>query len=350
LVTDDKEKTAAKKRYLAKKAKKHKVLAKAKKAAAPKDKEWDGESDSGSESEDSGDEEEERNIAGPSRIPAPAPEIVVPKVDLKAEKKDKKEKKEKKGTEVQESTEKIEKSEKKAKKEKKSKKTEIEPEALIVDEAAERERRRIEKSEKRANRDHEAKRLRKEERRKTREADKTKAAAAAAKGKAKADAGEAVNDEADGAADHDMEESAAGSDEEESDVNTSQSDQEDDANDRNVEKISPPLLEAFPLPTAAPAPDPMLLSRQGLPQNLENATIVDQSLRIGMEDLDIPYKEGSVKGVGERLAGRLKDMGVKDFFAGKYEGLRPSRLCELYRNNAYFQSKQLYSLTYFRSL
>jgi len=50
---------------------------------------------------------------------------------------------------------------------------------------------------------------------------------------------------------------------------------------------------------------------------LENATIVDQSLRIGMEDLDIPYKEGSVKGVGERLASRLKDMGVTDFFAGE---------------------------------
>jgi ATP-dependent RNA helicase DDX51/DBP6 len=81
---------------------------------------------------------------------------------------------------------------------------------------------------------------------------------------------------------------------------------------------SPPPLQAFPLPRAAPAPDPEILSRQGLPAGLESAEFIDQDLRLKLDDLVVQGAQGvSEQGVGERMRKRLDTIGVEDFFAGE---------------------------------
>ena len=80
---------------------------------------------------------------------------------------------------------------------------------------------------------------------------------------------------------------------------------------------SPPSLEAFPLPTPAPAPDPQILARQGLPVGLTDATFVDQDLRVPAAELEYTFEGKVIKGVSERMAKRLAESGIEDFFAGQ---------------------------------
>ncbi|GMK56688.1 hypothetical protein CspeluHIS016_0305280 [Cutaneotrichosporon spelunceum] len=68
-------------------------------------------------------------------------------------------------------------------------------------------------------------------------------------------------------------------------------------------RLSPPPLEPFPLPRPAPAPDAAILSRQGLPSGLSDATLIDQSLR------------EPLSGLSERTTQRLAELGVEDLFA-----------------------------------
>jgi ATP-dependent RNA helicase DDX51/DBP6 len=77
---------------------------------------------------------------------------------------------------------------------------------------------------------------------------------------------------------------------------------------------SPPPLEAFPLPRMAPAPSDAVLSRQGLPQGLADATFIEQSERLGVSSLASSLGAGSA-GLSERTQTRLTELGVSDFFA-----------------------------------
>lgn len=77
---------------------------------------------------------------------------------------------------------------------------------------------------------------------------------------------------------------------------------------------TPPPLVPFPLPRSAPAPDTSVLARQGLPKGLEDATFIDQSLRVEIEGLQV---EGQDQVLSVNMRRRLKDIGVKDFFAGR---------------------------------
>lgn len=191
-----------------------------------------------------------------------------------------------------------------------------------VDEASARERRKLEKKAKRAARDHEEKRRRKEERAKARALKEQPAASVPVvdKGKSKAqDAGIAARS-SDGqqvegeesSADEEVQEDAP---EETASVETDGDDVQADGPDG---RESPPPLMAFPLPTPAAAPDPALLSRQGLPENLANATLIDQDLKVGIDELEVTYPDGMRKGLGESMASHLKQMGVEELFAGEF--------------------------------
>ncbi|KLT45931.1 DEAD-domain-containing protein [Cutaneotrichosporon oleaginosum] len=152
----------------------------------------------------------------------------------------------------------------------------------------EREKRRAEKAAKR-----DARRL---ERRAARAAEREARAA-----RAKAQAERAARREAEPAGDEtqaDLE--LAEGEEEESDAEPDEPDVPD-----LPARLSPPPLEPFPLPRMAPAPAPDLLSRQGLPSGLADATFVDQAARAPLSDVPL----------SERTARRLADLGVDALFA-----------------------------------
>jgi ATP-dependent RNA helicase DDX51/DBP6 len=77
---------------------------------------------------------------------------------------------------------------------------------------------------------------------------------------------------------------------------------------------SPPPLQPFPLPRMAPAPSDTVLSRQGLPTGLADATFIEQDARLGVSDLAESLSAGSA-GLSERTQKRLADLGVTDLFA-----------------------------------
>ncbi|ODN99600.1 ATP-dependent RNA helicase DDX51/DBP6 [Cryptococcus wingfieldii CBS 7118] len=87
---------------------------------------------------------------------------------------------------------------------------------------------------------------------------------------------------------------------------------QDDEETPSRKKSASPPLEAFPLPRSAPAPDSQILARQGLPKGLEDATFVEQSLSVGVGELVV---EGKQEALSENMKKRLKETGVKDFFA-----------------------------------
>lgn len=89
----------------------------------------------------------------------------------------------------------------------------------------------------------------------------------------------------------------------------------DEDTQMNLSPSSPPL-EAFPVLRPAPAPDPRILARQGLPVGLTDATFVDQDMRIRIDQLEHTYQGVTKKGVSERMVKRLSEIGVEDFFAG----------------------------------
>ncbi|WWC65322.1 uncharacterized protein I303_107940 [Kwoniella dejecticola CBS 10117] len=126
----------------------------------------------------------------------------------------------------------------------------------------------------------------------------------------------------------------------EDDANEDAEQEESVAQDTGEKEDSPPPLEAFPLPRAAPAPAPEILAKQGLPSGLEDARFIDQSLRLGLDELkilptktilnekdidegnlDVPQREGEgevqvqVHKLSERMRGKLRDNGINDFFA-----------------------------------
>lgn len=78
---------------------------------------------------------------------------------------------------------------------------------------------------------------------------------------------------------------------------------------------SPPPLEAFPLPTSAPAPDPSLLSRQGLPTGLNDATFIPQDSRLSVDSLEITKAGRTIPGLSDRMKSRLSELGITEFFA-----------------------------------
>lgn len=81
---------------------------------------------------------------------------------------------------------------------------------------------------------------------------------------------------------------------------------------------SPPPLEAFPLPRPAPAPDPRVLAQQGLPVGLTDATFVDQDLLVAVSELEWTRQGMKEKGMSERMAKRLSEIEVENFFAGLF--------------------------------
>lgn len=78
---------------------------------------------------------------------------------------------------------------------------------------------------------------------------------------------------------------------------------------------SPPPLEAFPLPTSAPAPDPSILSRQGLPSGLTEAKFIPQDLRSPIDTLTITRFGETSPALSERMKSRLAELDITDFFA-----------------------------------
>jgi ATP-dependent RNA helicase DDX51/DBP6 len=204
--------------------------------------------------------------------------------------------------------------EKAVKKKKKAAKEDSEDEE--VDVAAERERRKREKREKRAARDKTEKRKLKEEKRK-KEAEKGKSKVVDDEAPMPVDPTKPLPTEI--PAEDSSEDEAVSGDEPGADDKISIDGEEEE---NTARKSSPVPLHAFPLPTPAPAPDPALLSRQGLPANLENATFVDQNLSLPVGQLEVQYEEGPEKGLGD-MEERLKSIGVEEFFAGKFEYLVP---------------------------
>ncbi|WVQ70799.1 hypothetical protein IAR50_000321 [Cryptococcus sp. DSM 104548] len=91
-----------------------------------------------------------------------------------------------------------------------------------------------------------------------------------------------------------------------------QGDEDDEEAPSRHKSASPPPLQAFPLPRSAPAPDSHILARQGLPKGLQDATFVEQSLSVSVEDLAV---EGKEEALSENMKKRLKETGVINFFA-----------------------------------
>lgn len=293
---DHQEKSAKKKAYLAKKAKRYKVLAKAKRDAAPKNKVFTADSTAVTSTVTVSDNAE----AGPSRIPAQSSASTqTPQING-----DSKKRKDREESEVLAGG--------------------------VGDDEGERERRRREKKEKRANRDPEERKRRKEEKALLRAI----ASAKEEKGKSKAvvapEADLAVGSVQNGGMEVDGDIGMPEVEAEEEEEHEADEDDEDDDEDEDegaVERdqatvgerdISPPTLEAFPLPTPAAAHDPAILSRQGLPANLTDATIINQDLHLPIEEVKVISRGGEERGINEEMVSRLKDMGVIDFFAGEF--------------------------------
>jgi ATP-dependent RNA helicase DDX51/DBP6 len=88
-----------------------------------------------------------------------------------------------------------------------------------------------------------------------------------------------------------------------------------DSDDLRSLSGSPPPLEAFPLPTSAPAPDPSILSRQGLPTGVNDATFIPQDLRLAVTDLKTIRLHIEVPALSDHMKSRLTELDITDFFA-----------------------------------
>jgi ATP-dependent RNA helicase DDX51/DBP6 len=263
----------AKKRYLRVKAKKHRKLKAAKKASTPKNKNTAPTTEEGEEGGEDEDEDMDGNAeAGPSS-PRPA---VLQEANLNGAAKEKKKAKKDKGkakAEVEVST-----------------KEDVE-EGIVPgganDEETAKEQRRAEKRAKREARH--AKREKEAAEEAERERDRPQLLST-----------QPVDD-----SDSDDEEDV-GSD---SDIDGLDSD------DMRSLSGSPPPLEAFPLPTSAPAPDPSILSRQGLPTGVNDATFIPQDLRLAVTDLTTTRFNKEEPALSEHMKSRLAELDITDFFA-----------------------------------
>jgi ATP-dependent RNA helicase DDX51/DBP6 len=88
-----------------------------------------------------------------------------------------------------------------------------------------------------------------------------------------------------------------------------------DSDDMRSLSGSPPPLEAFPLPTSAPAPDPSILSRQGLPTGVNDATFIPQDLRLAVTDLTTTRFDKEEPALSDHMKSRLAELDITDFFA-----------------------------------
>jgi ATP-dependent RNA helicase DDX51/DBP6 len=104
------------------------------------------------------------------------------------------------------------------------------------------------------------------------------------------------------------------SEDEEVDIG-SDSDDGLDSDDLRSLSGSPPPLEAFPLPTSAPAPDPSILSRQGLPTGITDATFIPQDLKLAVNDLTTTRINKVVPGLSDHMKARLAELDITEFFA-----------------------------------
>ncbi|BEI90546.1 uncharacterized protein CcaverHIS019_0306160 [Cutaneotrichosporon cavernicola] len=136
-----------------------------------------------------------------------------------------------------------------------------------------------------------------------------RAAERASKAVAKRSEGADEADETTGEGADEADETTAEGDETQVDGILSDGDVESDVESLNIPdlpaRLSPPPLEPFPLPRLAPAPAADVLSRQGLPTGLADASFIDQSLRMALGDVAL----------SERITKRLTELGVEDFFA-----------------------------------
>ncbi|WWD20833.1 hypothetical protein CI109_105310 [Kwoniella shandongensis] len=164
-----------------------------------------------------------------------------------------------------------------------------------------KEQRKQEKREKREKR---------EERRERRRAEREKAAKGAVEPAV-------IGDDADVSDDDEEDGEAEAMDEDEKDErDENASASEAEGGTTQPVESSPPPLQAFPLPRAAPAPDAAVLARQGLPKGLEDAVFVDQSLRIPIDELKFQVSGNQEsQGLSERIRKRLGEIDVEEFFA-----------------------------------
>jgi ATP-dependent RNA helicase DDX51/DBP6 len=274
-VKKPKAKTAAKQRYLHKKATRHKILVKARKESAPKNK---------VPLQDTGDEIERHVEKDDGDVKA-----------INAENGSEVRKKRKRKDAVKEvDVETVEKA--------------VLPDELEgeVDESVERERRRAEKKAKRALRDHEAKRALKEKKR-----EKTKVKIDKASSNSTSVGQE---DTLPPGVDEPME----GGDSQDSVDSSEDRPEAMDPDDIAARSPSPPPLEPFPLPQPPPAPSKSLLASQGLPPGLKDASLVDQSLALPIRELMTTRRGKVEKGISDDMVRKLEDMGITSFFAGMF--------------------------------
>lgn len=304
----------AKKRYLKAKARKHKTLKAAKKASTPKNKKADKTDNATVQ----GNAE-----AGPSS-PAPFTAVDTPDADVesKAVKKEKKSKKDKGkakeenvdddaivpgGANDEEAARLLRKQEKRAKREARRLNKEAKK-----DESGDEEEEEEEVVPGGANDEEATRLLRKQEKRAKRESRKSKR--------------EAEEKAAEDRVVPQLLSTQPGN------ISDSGEDDEPDLNDTDLDSIgdgdetasddslrslsgSPPPLEAFPLPTSAPAPDPSLLSRQGLPTGLNDATFIPQDLRLSVDSLEVTKAGRTIPALSDRMKARLSELGISEFFA-----------------------------------
>ncbi|ORX40806.1 P-loop containing nucleoside triphosphate hydrolase protein [Kockovaella imperatae] len=271
-----KAKSEAQKRYQAKKARKHRVLAKARRDAAPKNKKFDGQSQVYIK-DDSGAAQVE---AGPSRYADASEALEDVSMTASAKKKGKEKAKGEIGRPGVAST---------ASSSREAGSDDKKPESAngqgAEDEEQERQERKRVKREKRENRDRSARKAKRQKR------DEKVQAGVDIGGADLADANDLRGEVGeDYALDQDGDLDLPGGDQE----SLTGADEED---------TSPSTLEAFPLPLAPAAADPVLLTKQGLPKGLENAQLIDAGLSASLDEVPSAIHE------------RLKAIGIERLFA-----------------------------------
>lgn len=112
---------------------------------------------------------------------------------------------------------------------------------------------------------------------------------------------------------------AESSSDSDSSFDTSDSSAESDAESSSFSQhsINPEGIPSFPLPLAPPKPSQALLSRQGLPEALQDAVLISEDEKTSVQDLQLIQRtKGVTRELSDHIKGRLAALGISQLFAG----------------------------------